>query len=67
MFEVCNIYFFFGMSASSVQFSRGSNLASQGPHFGLENACPCVGDRIRHLWPILSLVAELCKVRAPAR
>ena len=48
------------MSASSVQFSQGPHLALQGPRFGLEKACPCEDDRIRHLWPILSLVAELC-------
>ena len=33
------------MSASSVQFSQGSHLALQGPHFGLEKACPCEGQR----------------------
>ena len=49
----------FGMSASSVQFSQGTHLASQGPHFGLEKACPCVGDRIHHLRPILMILSYI--------
>ena len=36
--------------------ARVFTFASQGPHFGLEKACPCVGDRIRHLWLILSYI-----------